>query len=111
MREVEGYHGWTGENGEFQAIGNIIKYIATHDVLKAADMFSDGLSRTSLTNLKEEGEGKVGLPRLFELVDKSYIFETSLGPFLDDMFGDALSGFLIDTGTNVSFSNILDWAE
>ncbi len=111
MREVEGYHGWTGENGEFQAVGNIIKYIATHDVLKAADMFANGLSRSSLTNLKEEGEGKVGLPKLFELVDKSYIFKTSLGPFLDDMFGDALSGFLIDTGTNVSFANVLDWAE
>ena len=111
MREVESHNGWTGENGEFQAIGNIIKYIATHDVLKAADMFNDGLSRTSLSNLKEEGEGKVGLPKLFELVDKSYIFKTSLGPFLDDMFGDALSGFLIDSGTNVSFSNILDWAQ
>ena len=111
MREVESYHGWTGENGEFQAVGDIIKYIATHDVLKAADMFTNGLSRSSLTNLKEEGEGKVGLPKLFELVDKSYIFKTSLGPFLDDMFGDALSGFLIDTGTNVSFANVLDWAE
>ena len=111
MREVETHNGWTGENGEFQAIGNIIKYIATHDVLKAADMFADGLTRTSLTNLKEEGEGKVGLPKLFELVDKSYIFKTSLGPFLDDMFGDALSGFLIDSGTNVSFSNILDWTQ
>ncbi len=111
MREVETYHSWTGDNGEFHAIGNIIKYIAAHDVLKAADMFNNGLSRSSLTNLKEEGEGKVGLPKLFELVNESYIFKTSLGPFLDDMFGDALSGFLIDTGMNVSFSNILDWAE
>ena len=111
MREVGDHNGWTGENGEFQAIANIIKYIANHDVMKAADMFSDGLTRTSLYNLKDEGEGKVGLPKLFELVDKSYIFKTSLGPFLDDMFGDVLSGFLIDQGTNVSFSNILNWTE
>ena len=111
MREVEAHNGWTGENGEFRAIANIIKYIASHDVMKAADMFTDGLTRTAVSNLKDEGEGKVGLPKLFELVDKSYIFKMSLGPFLDDMFGDALSGFLIDQGTSVSFSNIINWTE
>ena len=111
MREVETHNGWTGEDGEFRAIANIIKYIASHDVMKATDMFNDGLTRTAVSNLKDEGEGKVGLPKLFELVDKSYIFKTSLGPFLDDMFGDVLSGFLIDQGTNVSFSNIINWTQ
>ena len=109
LRKVEtGGHTW---DDEFTALGNIIKYIANHDVTKAADMFSGGLSRTAISNLNEEGEGKVGLPKLFTLVNESYIFKTSLGPFLDDMFGDALSGFLVDKGNNVSFSNISDWAE
>ena len=109
LRKVEtNGHTW---DDEFGAIGNIIKYIANHDVTKAADMFNDGLSRSSILNLKEEGEGKVGLPRLFTLVNESYIFKSSLGPFLDDMLGDALSGFLTDKGSNVSFGNITNWAE
>ena len=109
LRKVEtGTHTW---DDEFTAVGNIIKYIANHDVTKASDMFKDGLSRSSLLNLKEEGEGKVGLPKLFTLVNESYIFKSSLGPFLDDMLGDSLSGFLVDKGSNVSFSNIVDWAE
>ena len=109
LRKVEtSTHTW---DDEFSAVGNIIKYIANHDVTKAADMFSGGLSRTSISNLKEEGDGKVGLPKLFTLVNDSYIFKSSLGPFLDDMLGDALSGFLVDKGINVTFSNITDWAE
>ena len=109
MREVEtDTHTW---EDEFNAIGAIIKYIASHDVLNAADMFKDGLTRTAISNLKDEGEGKVGLPKLFSLVDDSYLFSSSLGPFLDDMFGDALSGFLIDKGSDVSFSNISSWEE
>ena len=109
LRKVEtNSHTW---DDEFAAVGNIIKYIANHDVTKAADMFNDGLSRSSIANLKDEGEGKVGLPKLFTLVNESYIFKSSLGPFLDDMLGDALSGFLVDKGNNVSFSNITDWAE
>jgi len=107
LRKVEtNDHTW---DDEFNALGNIIKYIAIHDVTKAADMFSDGLSRSSIMNLKEEGEGKVGLPKLFSLVDDSYIFKTSLGPFLDDLMGDALSGFLIDESSHVSFTNIASW--
>ena len=109
LRKVESNtHTW---DDEFNAVGDIIKYIANHDVTKAADMFSDGLSRTSILNLKEEGDGKVGLPKLFTLVNESYIFKSSLGPFLDDMLGDALSGFLVDKGINVTFSNIDNWAE
>ena len=108
MRQVETYHTW---DEEFNAVGNIIKYIASHDVLNAADMFNDGLTRSAIANLNEEGEGKVGLPKLFTLVDDSYLFKSSLGPFLDDMFGDALSGFLIDKETGVSFGNITSWAE
>lgn len=109
MRKVEtDTHTW---NDEFTAIGNIIKYIASHDVLSAADMFSGGLTRTAISNLKDEGEGKVGLPKLFELVDASYLFSSSLGPFLDQMFGDALSGFLVNESSNVSFANIASWSE
>ena len=109
LRKVQSNdHTW---DDEFAAVGNIIKYIANHDVTKAADMFKDGLSRSSISNLKEEGEGKVGLPKLFTLVNDSYIFKSSLGPFLDDMLGDALSGFLVDKGNNVTFSNITNWAE
>ena len=109
LRQVESdTHTW---DDEFTAIGAIIKYIAGHDVLNAADMFSDGLTRTAISNLNEEGEGKVGLPKLFSLVDDSYIFKSSLGPFLDDMFADSLSGFLIDKDSNVSFGNINNWAE
>ena len=43
LRNVESpSHTW---DDEFNAIGSIIKYIATHDVLNAADMFSSGLTR------------------------------------------------------------------
>ena len=108
LRKVEDAHPWSDE---LDAIGAIIKYIACQDVLNAADMFKDGLTRTAVSNLKDEGEGKVGLPKLFTLVDDSYIFKSSLGSFLDDMLGDALSGFLVDKGNNVSFANISNWAE
>ena len=111
MEEVEDHHPWGGENGEFAAIGTIIKYIARNDVLNASDMFKDGLTRTAIANLRDEGEGKVGLPRLFELIDGSYIFAKSMGPFLDDMFNDSLSGFLVDKNQNVSFENINNWTE
>lgn len=109
MREVETEtHTW---DDEFNAIGDIIKYIAGHDVLKASDMFKDGLTRTAVSNLKDDGEGQVGLPKLFSLIDKSYLFSSSLGSFLDDMFGDALSGFLVDKDSNVSFANISNWEQ
>lgn len=109
LRKVETpTHSWSDE---VDALGDIIKYVASHDVLNAADMFKDGLTRTAISNLKEEGEGKVGLPKLFTLIDKSYIFSSSLGPFLDNMFGDSLSGFLVDSGNHISFSNITCWTE
>lgn len=109
LRNVESpSHTW---GDEIDAFGDIIKYVASHDVMNAADLFKDGLTRSAISNLKDEGDGKVGLPKLFTLIDKSYIFSSSLGPFLDKMFADTLSGFLIDTGNHVSFSNITSWTD
>lgn len=108
LRAVESPgHTW---GDEIDALGEIIKYVSSHDVLKAADLFNDGLTRGAISDLKDEGEGKVGLPKLFELVDDSYIFRSSLGPFLDQMFADSLAGFLVDSSNNVSFSNVANWA-
>lgn len=107
LREVEQPgHTW---DDEFDAIGDIFHYIATKDIMNAADEFSGGLTRDALWKLKESGEGNYDLPGLFAKVDTSYIFSSSLGPFLDDMFGDSLGGFLVDSDNNVSFSNITNW--
>lgn len=107
LREVE-HPGHTWDD-EFDAIGDIFHFIATRDIMNAADEFSGGLTRDALWKLKESGEGNYDIPGLFKEVDKSYIFSSSLGPFLDDMFGDSLGGFLVDSGNNVSFGNITDW--
>ena len=109
LREVESpSHSW---NDEFTAFGEILHYIAVRDILHASDKFADGLTRTAVVDLKDDGEGHVYLPGLFNLVDDSYIFSKTLGPFLDDSFGDSLSEFLIDKENNVSFSNVRDWSE
>ena len=107
LREVE-HPGHTWDD-EFDAIGSIFQFIATKDIMNAADEFSGGLTRDALWKLKEKGEGNYDIPGLFKKVDKSYIFSTSLGPFLDDMFGDSLGGFLVDSDNNVSFGNITNW--
>ena len=107
LRKVETEnHTWSDE---IDALGNIFEYVASHDVLNAANVFNNGLSRTAINDLKDKD--KIGLPQLFTYIDKSYIFKSSLGPFLDKMFGDTLSGFLIDTGNNISFSNISNWTQ
>ena len=107
LREVERPgHTW---DDEFDAIGDIFHFIATKDIMNAADEFSGGLTRDALWKLKESGEGNYDIPGLFKEVDKSYIFSSSLGPFLDDMFGDSLGGFLVDSDNNVSFGNITNW--
>ena len=109
MRAVEQPgHTW---DDEFDAIGGILQFIAEKDIMNAADEFSDGLSRSALMKLKESGEGNYDVPGLFAKVDESYIFSQSLGPFLDQMFGDSLSGFLIDSENHVSFENITNWTE
>ena len=108
LRKVESPgHTW---GNEIDALGAIIKYVSSHDVLKAADLFNGGLTRGAIQNLREEGEGKVGLPKLFTLIDDSYIFSSSLGAFLDKMFGDSLAGFLVDNERHVSFANVNNWA-
>ena len=107
LRQVEQPgHTW---DDEFDAIGDIFHFIATKDIMNAADEFSSGLSRDALWKLKESGEGNYDIPGLFQEVDKSYIFSSSLGPFLDDMFGDSLGGFLVDSDNNVSFGNVTNW--
>ena len=107
LREVETpTHSW---DDEFDAIGRIFQFIATNDIMNAADAFSGGLTRDVLWKLKESGEGNYNIPGLFAEVDGSYIFSSSLGPFLDNMFGDSLNGFLIDKGENVTFENITSW--
>ena len=107
LRQVETpTHSW---DDEFDAIGEIFQYIATKDIMNAADEFTGGLTRDALWRLKESGEGNYDIPGLFAKVDGSYIFSSSLGPFLDNMFGDSLSGFLIDKEENVTFENITNW--
>ena len=98
-------HTWSDE---ITALGNIISYIANHDVMNASKMFDDGLTKSALNDLNDEE--KIGLPKMFELIDDSYIFSSTLGPFLDNMFSDSLSGFLTDSAINVSFSNVTSWA-
>ena len=107
LREVEQPgHTW---DDEFDAIGGILQFIATKDIMNASDELSNGLTRSALMKLKESGEGNYDVPGLFAKVDDSYIFSKSLGPFLDSMFGDSLSGFLIDADNHVSFENITNW--
>lgn len=106
LEKVETAHTW---NDEFTAFGNIIKYIATRDVLNAASTFENGLTRSAISNLKDDGEDTINLPGFLEKIDDSYIFSQRLGPFLDELLGDALSGFLIDSTNKVSFSNVTNW--
>lgn len=108
LEKVETVHTW---NDEFDAFGNIIKYIAARDVLNAGSMFENGLTQSAISNLKDDGEGKINLPGFLEKIDDSYIFSQRLGPFLDELLGDALSGFLIDYVNNVSFSNVTNWTK
>ncbi|HHT67243.1 MAG TPA: hypothetical protein GX010_03350 [Erysipelotrichaceae bacterium] len=96
-------------SAEFEAFGDIIYYIASHDILNAADVFEGGMTREALESLKDPGEGHIDLPGFLTIIGGSYIFSQRLGPFLDEMLGDALSGFLIDTDNGVCFSNIKDW--
>ncbi|NLB49921.1 MAG: hypothetical protein GX807_03895, partial [Erysipelotrichia bacterium] len=106
LEKVETFHTW---NDEFTAFGEIIKYVAMRDVFSAADLFANGLTRSAIANLKDDGDGHVYLPGFLEKIDDSYIFSQRLGPFLDSMFEDALSGFLLDSANHVSFSNITNW--
>ena len=107
LREVE-HPGHTWDD-EFEAFGDIIYFIANKDLMNASDAFSGGLTRSALWKLKESGEGNYDIPGLFDQIDRSYIFSTTLGPFLDDMFGDSLDGFLIDKENHISFGNITNW--
>ena len=108
LEEVTTKHTW---HDEFVAVADILHYIAERDVLNAASLFEGGLTQEAIDNLRLDGEGHVYVPGLFAKVDDSYIFSTCLGPFVDDLFGDALAGFVVDQDINVSFTNITSWAE
>ena len=105
LREVESAHSWSEE---FEALGNIIHFIAIHDISNASSVFGEGKSfHDGLEKLYSEDD--YDIPGLFKIVDESYIFKQSLGPFLDDSFGKDLTEFLIDKDGGVTFSNITDW--
>ena len=108
LKEVETHKTW---HDEFVAIANIFKYIANHDVLNASTVLENGLTAEAISNLKDDGPGHIYIPGLFASIDQSYIFTRVLGPFVDDLFGDALSGFVVDKSINVSFSNITNWTK
>ena len=108
LRHVEsGTHTW--EN-EIDAFGNILQFIAKHNLMNASSDLENGLTRTAIDKLTGHGDDDYYIRGLFDQIETSYIFKTTLGPFLDDLFGDSLSGFLIDTNYHISFSNITDWA-
>ena len=109
LREVE-HPGHTWDN-EFDAIGDILYTIASKDITKASDVLKDGVTRNNIIKLRDEGPDNYDLPGLFEKIDDSYIFSSTLGPFLDDMFGESLNGFLVDKDNNVSFANITNWTQ
>ena len=95
-------------NSEFEAVGHILSYIADHDLLSASDVFANGPTRTALAELRSGGT--YDIPKLFNTINESILFRSSFGSYLDDLFGDALSGFLIDETSHISFSNVTDWS-
>ena len=95
-------------SSEFEAIGSILTYIADHDIINASSAFSEGLTRTNLTDLRSGG--RYDIPQLFTEINGSILFSSSFGEYLDGLFGDALSGFLIDSERHITFSNVNDWA-
>ena len=95
-------------NAEFESVGQILTYIADHDLLNAGEAFSSGFSRSALNDLRRGGTHD--LPGLFEKIDSSILFSSSFGAFLDQLFGDALSGFIIDSPNHISFINVKDWS-
>ena len=101
-------HTW---NDEFTSIGEILHFIAVRDITNASDALSGGLTRTNINKLRGDGEGDYYISGLFPLVDKSHIFSETLGPFLDDMFGDSLGEFLINKDDGVTFSNVTNWTK
>ena len=109
LRNVESpSHTW---DDEFDAFGEILQFIAEKDIMNASSELTAGLSRSSIAKLRDSGDGNYDIPGLFKIVDKSYIFSSSLGPFLDQIFGDSLNGFLTNKESNVSFENITDWKQ
>ena len=109
LRQVES-NGRTW-NDEIDGIGDILQFIAKRDIVNAGSTFEAGLTHSGISKLIGHNDDDYYIRGLFEAVDKSYIFKTSLGPFLDDMFGDSLNGFLIDTERHVTFSNVTNWSQ
>ena len=101
-------HSW---NDEFTKIGEILHFIAVRDITNASSTLDGGLTRTNINKLRGDGEGDYYISGLFPLVDQSHIFSETLGPFLDDMFGDSLGDFLINKEDGITFSNVTDWTQ
>lgn len=95
---------------EIDAIADILQFIAVHDIINASTALSGGLTHASVAKLVGHNDSDYYIKGLFESVDNSYIFKNILGPFLDDMLGDSLNGFLVDKANNVTFSNITNWS-
>ena len=103
-------HTWAKENA---ALGNILQFIAKHDLLNASSVFDDNkLSKAELERLYGTGDGDFDFPGLFPLIDESHIFSTSFGPFLDDMFGKGeFDGVIVNKEEGFSFTNVKNWAD
>ena len=109
LRTVEtSTHTW---NDEIDAIGNMLQFIAVHDLMNASSAFSSGFTRTAIDKLVGHSDDDYYIRGLFENVDGSSIFKSTLGPFLDDVFGESLNGFLIDQEQNITFSNVTNWKQ
>lgn len=109
MREV------TDWNSEFESIGDILHYFATHEIIHASDAIDEnGMTRGTIERLKEpqtdEHPENFDIPGLFKQIDGSHIFSESLGPFLDETLGDSMNGFLVDKNNGVTFSNVTNWS-
>ena len=112
LEKVETKHTW---DDEFDSIGNIISFIASHDITNASSALSGGLNRDSIYRLKEEKSEEhpdnFDLPGLFSVLGSSYIFAETMGPYLDETLGSSMGDFLFEKGENISFSNVTDWAK
>lgn len=109
LRKVES-SGHTWED-EIDAVANVLQFIAIHDLMNASSAFDNGLNHEAIAKLVGHSNDDYYIKGLFEAVGDSYIFKSTLGPFLDDLFGESLDGFLIDKENHITFSNIVNWSE
>lgn len=108
LRSVEsGSRTW---HNEIDAIVDSFQFIAVHDIINASTALSGGLTHAAVDKLVGHTDDDYYIKGLFDCVESSYIFSNVLGPFLDDMLGDSLNGFLVDESNHITFSNITNWS-